>query len=98
LLTDLAPVVTIHRRRQSLQRNHFLLSARRDASAARWFFRKALRQPHTVDLRTLTVDKNPAYPRAVTEMKVDGDLCRFSELRRCKYLTSIAEQDHRRVK
>ena len=38
----------------------FLLSAKRDAAAAKWFFRKALGQPHTVNPRTITVDKNPA--------------------------------------
>ena len=47
----------------------FLLSARRDAAAAKRFFRKALAQPHTVNPRTITVDKNAAYPRAATEMK-----------------------------
>ncbi len=44
------------------QRIDFLLSARRDAAAARRFFRKALAQPHTVDPRSITVDKNAAYP------------------------------------
>ena len=43
----------------------FLLSAKRDAEAAKRFFRKALGQPHTVNPRTITVDKNPAYPSAV---------------------------------
>ena len=42
-----------------------LLSVRRDAAAAKRFFRKALAQPHTVKPRTITLDKNPAYPRAV---------------------------------
>jgi transposase-like protein len=42
----------------------FLLSARRDAGAARRFFRKALRQPHTVSPRRLTPDRNAAYPHA----------------------------------
>jgi len=50
----------------------FLLSAKHDAAAAKRFFRKALAQPHTVNPRTITVDKNPAYPRAVTEMRKDG--------------------------
>jgi transposase-like protein len=40
----------------------FLLSVKRDAAAAKRFFRKALAQPHTVNPRTITVDKNPAYP------------------------------------
>lgn len=52
----------------------FLLSARRDTAAAKRFFRKALGQPHTVNPRTITVDKNPAYPRAVAELKEDGEL------------------------
>ena len=41
----------------------FLLSARRDAASAKRFFCKALRQSHTVNPRTITVDKNAAYPR-----------------------------------
>ncbi|MGI4806772.1 MAG: IS6 family transposase [Janthinobacterium lividum] len=47
----------------------FLLSARRDASAAQRFLRKALLQPHTVNPRTITADKNPSYPRAVRDLK-----------------------------
>jgi IS6 family transposase len=76
----------------------FLLSARRDAAAAKRFFRKALAQPHTVNPRTITVDKNPAYPRATADMKQRGELWRFSRLRQCKYLNNIVEQDHRRIK
>jgi transposase, IS6 family len=76
----------------------FLLAAKRDAEAARRFFRKALGQPHTTNPRTITVDKNPAYLRAVTEMKRDGELWRFSRLRQCKFLNNVVEQDHRRVK
>jgi transposase-like protein len=76
----------------------FLLAAKRDAAAAKRFFRKALSQPHTVNPRTITVDKNPAYPCAVTEMKADGELWRFSRLRQVKYLNNIVEQDHRRLR
>src|SRR5215213_2400387 len=76
----------------------FLLSARRDAEAAKRFFRKALAQPHTVNPRTITVDKNAAYPKAIVEMKRDGELRRRSRLRQVKYLNNIVEQDHRRVK
>ncbi len=75
-----------------------LLSARRDAAAAKRFFRKALAQPHTVNPRTITVDKNPAYPRAAAEMKQAGELWRFAHLRQCKYLNTIVEQHHRRIK
>jgi transposase-like protein len=76
----------------------FLLSAKRDTAAAKRFFRKALGQPHTVNPRTITVDKNPAYPCAVEQMKEDGELWRFARLRQCKFLNNIVEQDHRRVK
>src|SRR3712207_4095042 len=76
----------------------FLLSAKRDAEAARRFFREAPGQPHTANPRTITVDKNPAYPCAVAEMKQDGELWRFARLRQCKFLNNIVEQDHRRVK
>jgi IS6 family transposase len=76
-----------------------MLSAKRDAAAAKRFFRKALvLQPHTVNPRTITVDKNPAYPKAVAEMKQDAELWRASRLRQVKYLNNIVEQDHRRVK
>ncbi len=46
----------------------------------------------------ITVDKNPAYPRAATELKQTGELWSFSRLRQCKYLNNIVGQDHRRIK
>ena len=76
----------------------FLLSAKRDAEAAKRFFRKALTQPHTANPRTITVDKNPAYPKAVAELRDDGELGRSSRLRQAKFLNNIIEQDHRRPK
>lgn len=76
----------------------FLLSPKRDAAAARRFFRKALKQPHTVNLRTITVDKNAAYPIAAKAMKQSGELWRFAKLRQVKFLNNIVEQDHRRIK
>jgi transposase-like protein len=76
----------------------FLLSAKRDAAAAKRFFRKALGQPHTANPRTITVDKNPAYPCAVAEMEENGEPWRISRLRQAKFLNNVVEQDHRRVK
>jgi len=35
-------------------------------------FRKAWAQPYTVNSRTITVDKNAAYPNATAEMKKVG--------------------------
>jgi transposase-like protein len=76
----------------------FLLSPKRDAAAARRFFRKALGQPHTVNPRTITVDKNAAYPIATKAMKGVGELWRFAKLRQVKFLNNIVGQDHRRIK
>src|ERR671913_169596 len=42
----------------------FLRWAKRDAEAAKRFFRKAFGQPHAGDPRTTTVEKTPAYPKA----------------------------------
>jgi transposase-like protein len=76
----------------------FLRSAKRDAATARRFFRKALKQAHTVNPRTLTVDKNAAYPSATKAMKKGGALWRFTKLRQVKYLNNIVVQDHRHIK
>ncbi len=76
----------------------FLLSPKRDAAAARRFFRKALKQSHTVNPRTITVDKNAAYPIATKAMKRERTLWRFAKLRQVKFLNNIVEQDHRRIK
>ena len=82
----------------------FRLSAKRDAAAAKRAIRfaadirKALARPNTVNPRTITVDKNAAYPKAVADMKKAKRLWRFSKLRQVKYLNNIVEQDHRRIK
>lgn len=44
------------------------------------------------------MDKNPACPSAIEQLKGNGELWRFSRLRQCKFLNNIVEQDHRRVK
>jgi transposase-like protein len=76
----------------------FLLSATRDAQAAKRFFAKALQASHTVTPRVITVDKNAAYPKALKEMKAAGDLAASCELRQSKYLNNLVEQDHRFIK
>ena len=57
-----------------------------------------MRQPHTVNPRTITVDKNAAYPIAAKAMKQSVELWRFAKLRQVKFLNNIVEQDHRRIK
>src|SRR5947207_7469579 len=76
----------------------FLLTAKRDAAGAKRFFRKALRSPGNPVRRVINVDKNPAYPAAVEALKAEGVLPRRVQLRQCKYLNNVVEQDHRTVK
>ena len=76
----------------------FLLSAKRDALAAKRFFRKTLKAIHTSSPRVITVDKNPAYPKAIKELKAAKKLPEGVKLRQIKYLNNIVEQDHRAIR
>ena len=76
----------------------FLLSAKRDASAAERFLRKTLHASHTQEPRVINVDKNAAYPPAVDDLKAEEQLGETTELRQVKYLNNLIEQDHRFIK
>ena len=76
----------------------FLLTAKRDTAAAKRFLRKAMEASGNPMPRVINVDKNPAYPAAVEELKADGSIPRRVVLRQCKYLNNLIEQDHRTVK
>src|ERR1700694_2904468 len=76
----------------------FLLTAKRDAAAAKRFFRKALSQSANPPPRVINVDKNPASPAAIEQLQAEGTLRRRCRLRQCKYLNNVVEQDHRFVK
>ena len=76
----------------------FLLTAKRDAAAAKRFFRKALNSPGNPVPRVINVDQNRAYPAAVEALKKEGFLPGRVQLRQSKYLNNVVEQDHRTVK
>jgi transposase, IS6 family len=76
----------------------FLLSARRDAAAAKRFFQKALSSPNHPTPRVINVDKNPSYPPVVEALKSEGTLRRRCRLRPVQYLNNVLEQDHRAIK
>ena len=76
----------------------FLLTAKRDAQAAKRFLRKALKAVHNQEPRVINVDKSAAYPKAIDELKVKEELHEQVELRQNKYLNNIVEQDHRGIK
>ena len=75
-----------------------MLSAKRDRSDAKRFFKKALSSNHNQIPKVITVDKNPAYPAAINELKNDKILPKNFNLRQIKYLNNIIEQDHRSIK
>jgi transposase, IS6 family len=76
----------------------FMLSAKRDARAAKRFFRKMLKAPNHQSPRVINVDQNRSYPPAIEELKEEGVLSVAAQLRQCKYLNNIVEQDHRFIK
>ncbi len=76
----------------------FLLSAKRDVSAAKRFFKKMMRADHRRLPFSISVDKNAAYPEAFTWSQDEKILPKDCALRRVKYLNNIIEQDHRFIK
>jgi IS6 family transposase len=76
----------------------FYLSESRDKEAAKRFFKKALATSHVCKPRVITVDKNPAYPVAIQELKEEKQMPEGIQMRQVKYLNNIVEQDHRFIK
>jgi IS6 family transposase len=74
----------------------FLLSALRDAAAAKRLFRQALSDNTHPQPRVINTDKARLYCSAIAGMKAEGTLrCRH---RPVQYLNNILEQDHRAIK
>ncbi|MCM3654166.1 IS6 family transposase [Metabacillus litoralis] len=76
----------------------FYLSESRDKQADKRFFKKALAASHICKPRVITVDKNPAYPVAIQELKEEKSMPEGIQLRQVRYLNNIVEQDHRFIK
>ena len=76
----------------------FMLSPKRDLTAAKLFLRLALSGAGTNRPRVINVDGHPAYARAIAELKRSGDLGRRCRCRPSPYLNNVIEQDHRFIK
>jgi transposase-like protein len=76
----------------------FMLSTRRDVSAAKRFFKKMMRAEHRRLPFSISVDKNAAYPEAFTTSQAERIVPKDCKLRRVKYLNNVIEQDHRFIK
>jgi transposase-like protein len=76
----------------------FLLSALRDADAAKRLFRKALSNLSHPQPRVINTDLAPIYGSAIPDIKKEGTLRRRCRHRPVQYLNNILEQDHRAIK
>ena len=76
----------------------FLLSAKRDADAAKRLFRKALSVASHPRPRVINTDLAPIYDSAIPAIKKEGLLQRRCRHRPVQYLNNILEQDHRAIK
>ena len=76
----------------------FMLSPKRDLTAAKLFLRLALSARGSRRPRVINVDGHPAYASAIAELKQSGELGRRCRCRPSPYLNNIIEQDHRFIK
>jgi transposase-like protein len=76
----------------------FMLSAKRDVSAAKRFFKKMMRAEHRRFPFSISVNKNAAYPVAFSASQEERIVPQDCKLRRVKYLNNVIEQDHRFIK
>jgi transposase-like protein len=75
----------------------FMLSPKRDLTAAKLFLRLSLSGTGGIRPRVINVDGHPAYARAIAELKRSGDLSQRCRCRPSLYLNNVIEQDHRFV-
>ena len=74
----------------------FLLRAKRDATAAKAFFRKAFKENGRPE--KVAIDKSGSNKAALDFFNKDVSKDQEIEIRQIKYLNNIAEQDHRFIK
>jgi len=76
----------------------FLLSALRDADAAKCLFRKALSERSHPQPRVIHTDLAPIDSSAIPDSKKEGTLRNRCRYRPVQYLNNILERDHRAIK
>lgn len=76
----------------------FMLSAKRDVSAAKRFFKKLMKADHRRLPFTIGTDKHASYPEAFAASVKEKVLPVDCKLRRVKYLNNGIEQDHRAIR
>src|ERR1043166_1613857 len=76
----------VDKERQTIE---FMLSAKRDVSAAKRYFKKLMRGEHRRLPFSISVDKNAAYPEAFSTSQVESVVPKDCKLRRVKYLNNV---------
>ena len=66
-----------------------MLSAKRDISAAKRFFKKMMRADHRATPLSISVDKHASYPDAFAASQDEKVLPQDCKLRRTKYLNNV---------
>ncbi len=72
----------------------FLLTARRDTKAAKRFFKKMIKRQGNPSL--VNIDKSGSNKATLDQINIAGE--KGIEIRQCKYLNNLVEQDHRQIK
>ena len=70
----------------------FYLSKTRDQKAAKRFFKKALRSFHVSKPRVITVDKNPAYPVAIQQLKQEKKIPEGIQIRQLNISITLSNK------
>jgi transposase-like protein len=76
----------------------FMLSAKRDVTEAKRFFKKLMRADHRRLPFTIRTDKHASYPEAFAAWVKEKVLPSDCKLRRIKYLNNVSGQDHRAIR
>ncbi len=76
----------------------FMLSVKRDVSAAKRFFNKVMKADHRRLPFSISTDKHASYPEAFTASQEEKVAPADCKLRRVKYLNNVIEQDHRFIR
>jgi transposase-like protein len=76
----------------------FMLSAKKDVSAAKRFFKKMMRADHRRLSFRIGTDRHASYPEAFSSSVKEKVLPFDCKLRRVKYLNNVIEQDHRAIR
>ncbi len=72
------------------------MTAKRDATVALRFFRKAIR--HQGEPEVISIDKSGANTAALARLNADRPDEETTTIRQSKYLIKLIEQDHRNIK